>query len=75
MVNRHKQACENEALKQQYNKQYADNRQNAKTGDINVGDCMLVRQQQQNKLTGGKAKQTEEEGVVSLSTFSFIIHL
>ena len=42
VVNKHKQARENDALKQQYNKQYADNRRNAKHRDIKVGDSVLV---------------------------------
>ena len=37
--------------KQQYNKQYADNRRNAKLSDIKVGDSVLVRQQRNNKLS------------------------
>ena len=51
VVNRHKQARENEALKQQYNKQYADNRRNAKQSDIKIGDSVLVRQKRSNKLS------------------------
>ena len=51
VVNKHKQARENDALKQQYNKQYADNRRNAKHRDIKVGDSVLVRQKRSNKLS------------------------
>ena len=51
VVNEHKQARENDALKQQYNKHYADNRRNAKHRDIKVGDSVLVRQKRTNKLS------------------------
>ena len=51
VVNKHKQAQENEKQMQRYNKQYADTRRNVKMQNIQVGDCVLVRQQRQNKLT------------------------
>jgi transposase InsO family protein len=51
VVNKHKQARANESKKQQYNKEYADHRRNVKTSDIRIGDCVLVRQERQNKLT------------------------
>ena len=51
VVNKHKQARDNDAMKQQYNKQYADNRRNAKQSDIKVGDSVLVRQKRNNKLS------------------------
>ena len=51
IINKHKRASANEIIKQQYNKQYADNRRNANTSDIKVGDQILVRQSRQNKLT------------------------
>ena len=51
VVNKHKQARENDQQKQCYNKQYADNRRNAKTREIKIGDSVLVRQQRKNKLT------------------------
>ena len=50
VLNKHKQACENDALRQQYNKQYADNRRNAKQSDIKVGDS-VIRQQRSNILS------------------------
>ena len=51
IINKHKRARANEIIKQQYNKQYADNRRNANTSDIKVGDQVLVLQPRQNKLT------------------------
>ena len=51
VMNKHKQARRNEETKKRYQKQYADNRRNAKTSDIKVGDWVLVRQPRQNKLT------------------------
>lgn len=50
-MNKHKQARDNEKSGQAYNKQYADSRRKAKHRDIAVGDCVLVRQKRQNKLT------------------------
>ena len=44
IINKHKRARANKIIKQQYNKQYADNRRNANTKDIKVGDQVLVRQ-------------------------------
>ena len=35
---------------QRYNKKYADTQRHVKTQNIQVGDCVLVRQQRQNKL-------------------------
>ena len=51
IINKHKRARENEVTKQQYNKQYADNRRSANTSNMKVGDHVLVRQPRQNKLT------------------------
>ncbi|CAB4005564.1 uncharacterized protein K02A2.6-like, partial [Paramuricea clavata] len=51
VVNKHKQARANESKKQQYNKVYADHRRNVRTSDIRIGNCVLVRQERQNKLT------------------------
>ena len=51
VVNKQKQAQENEKQMQKYNKQYADTRRNVKMQNIQVGYCVLVRQPGQNKLT------------------------
>ncbi len=51
VVNKHKQARDNDKFGQEYNKEYADNRRKAKHRNITVGDCVLVRQKRQNKLT------------------------
>ena len=51
VVNKHKQAQENEKQMQRYNKQYADTRRNVKMQNMQVGDCVLARQPRQNKLT------------------------
>ena len=51
IINKHKRARANEIIKQQYNKQRTDNRQNANTSDIKVGDQVLVPQLRQKKLT------------------------
>ena len=50
-VDRHKEAKENEQSRKIYNKSYADKRIFAKTSDIKIGDCVLVKQKKQNKLT------------------------
>ena len=50
-INRHKEAVENEQLRKDYNKAYSDNRRHAQHCDIKVGDCVLIKQDKQNKLT------------------------
>ena len=50
-VNKHKQARENDQQKKCYNKQNADNRWNANTREIKIGDSVFVRQQRQHELT------------------------
>ena len=49
IVNRHREARENEISKQLYNKQYT-NRRNVTKSNLKVGDYVLVKQQRQNKL-------------------------
>ena len=51
LVNRHREARQNEASKKEYQKRYADNRRNVKESGIKVGDCVLVRQRKRDKLT------------------------
>ena len=51
VVNRHKEARENETKSQAYHKSFADNRRNAKESSIKVGDTVLVKQKRQNKFT------------------------
>ena len=51
VLNRHREARENEKKSQAYHKSYADNRRNAKESSIKVGDTVLVKQKRQNKLT------------------------
>ena len=51
VVDRHKEAKENEISSQRYNKQYADRRRRTKPSDLKVGDYVLVKQDQRNKLT------------------------
>ena len=51
VVNKHREACENERTSQSYQKEYADKRRHAKESTIQVGDTVLVRQYKQNKLT------------------------
>ena len=51
VVDRHKEARENELSSQRYNKQYADRRRRTKPSDLKVGDYVLVKQDRQNKLT------------------------
>ena len=50
-INRHKEAVENERLRAEYNKVYADKKRHAKPCDIKVGDYVLIKQDKQNKLT------------------------
>jgi hypothetical protein len=47
IINRHRQARQNEESKENNNK-YADNKRNVKKSDIKVGDRVLVKQQKQN---------------------------
>ncbi len=51
VVNRHREAKENEQSRKDYNKSYADKRRCVKRSDIKTGDCVLVKQEKQNKLT------------------------
>ena len=51
ILNRHREARQNEASKKEYHKRYADSRRNTKKSAIKVGDCVLVRQQRRDKLT------------------------
>ena len=51
VVDRHKEAKENEQSRKIYNKSYADKRKFAKRSDVTIGDCVLVKQEKQNKLT------------------------
>ena len=51
VVNRHKEARENETKSQAYHKSYADNLRNAKESSIKVGDTVFVKQKRQNKFT------------------------
>ena len=51
VVDRHREAKENEQSRKTYNKSYADNRRFVRRSDIKVGDCALVKQEKQNKLT------------------------
>ena len=46
-----KQRKNNYMMKWKYNKEYADNKRNAKSSSIKIGDYRLVRQDKQNKLT------------------------
>ena len=51
IVNRHKEARENEDIRQKYNKRCANERRNARESGIRVGDHVLVKQPRANKLT------------------------
>ena len=51
VIDRHKEARENELSSQRYNKQYADGKRRAKASDLKVGDNVLVKQDRRNKLT------------------------
>ena len=51
VVDRHKEACENEAKSQVYHKRYADQRRHAKESPIKIGDTVLVKQKRNNKLS------------------------
>ncbi|XP_065067526.1 uncharacterized protein K02A2.6-like [Rhopilema esculentum] len=51
VIDRHKEARENEEKSQNYHKQYADNRRNATKSTIIVGDTVIVKQQRRNKLS------------------------
>ena len=51
IINRHKEARDNEETRKGRNKEYADHRRKAKKSEIKVGDYVLVRQEKKNKLT------------------------
>ncbi len=51
IVSRHKQAQENEDMRQKYNRRYADKTRNAKKSEIKVRVHVLVKQPKANKLT------------------------
>jgi hypothetical protein len=48
VVNKHKTAKNNYMMKWKYNKEYADNKRNAKSSSIKIGDYRLVRQDKEN---------------------------
>ena len=50
MVNRHKQAVENEKERTAYNKSYADTHCIANKNEIQIGDSVLVLQEKKHKL-------------------------
>ena len=51
VVDRHKEARENELSNQRYNKQYADRRRRTMPSDLKVGDYVIVKQDRRSKLT------------------------
>ena len=51
IVNRHKEAKQNQEQRRHKAKQYADARRPARSSDINVGDLVLVKQEKHNKLS------------------------
>ena len=51
VTNRHREARKNEEKRQKYNKEYANDRRNAKKSGIKVGDHVLIKQEKKNKLT------------------------
>eukprot|EP00794_Sanderia_malayensis_P005113 gene5112-biopygen4171 len=51
VLNKHKEARENEQKSQTYQKDYADRRRHAKESSITIGDSVLVKQMKKNKLT------------------------
>ena len=51
VLNKHREACENEQKSQNYQKEYTDKRRHAKESTIQIGDTVLVKQYKQNKLT------------------------
>jgi len=51
VVNRHKEARQNEQKRQEYNERYTNNKNGVKKSELKVGDNVLVRQQRENKLT------------------------
>ena len=51
IVDRRREACNNDQETQQYNKEYSDVKRRVKDSNIAVGDFVLVRQQKENTLT------------------------
>ncbi len=50
-MNRHRAARNSEKAKQEYNKQFADNKRNVKENYFKIGDHVIVKQERKNKLT------------------------
>ena len=51
IIDRHKEAIENEQSRKIYNKSYADQRRGVKRSDIAIGDHVLVKRKKQNILS------------------------
>ena len=51
VLDKHQQARDNERKRKEYNEGYAHRKQRTKKSDIQVGDCVLVKQERNNKLT------------------------
>ena len=51
VINKHREAQENEKKSQSYHKEYADKHRHAKESNIKIGDTVLVKQYKKNKLT------------------------
>lgn len=51
VVNRHKEARDNERTRKERNREYANNRRHAKKSELQVGDYVLIKQEKENKLT------------------------
>ena len=50
IVDRHKDACINDVLKEHYNREYSDVKRLFKDTDVTVRDFVLVKQQKKNEL-------------------------
>lgn len=51
VINRHKEARDNEEVRKEKNRDYANHRRHTKKSKIQVGDYVLVKQEKNNKLT------------------------
>jgi hypothetical protein len=66
VINRHREAKQNDKEQKQRGKQYADSRRHTRTSKLRVGDRVLVRQKKTNKFsTTKKQKKTENTQTIT----------
>ena len=79
VLNRHKEALQNEQKRQEYNEIYTNKKNGVKKSEVKVGDNVLVRQQRKNKLTSHfnptpyVVTKREHTRVTARNTFGHVI--